>query len=121
MGTLSVAYHGNVTDTSGYGHAARAYVHALHRAGVELSVTDLTPGRGPPDDELVASLLGPPAAPDVHLFHGIPPEWSQRAASFRNAVAMTVWETDTMPPLWRGALNRVQEVWLPCAFNVEVF
>ncbi|HYH79683.1 MAG TPA: methyltransferase domain-containing protein [Longimicrobium sp.] len=121
METLSVAYYGYVSDTSGYGHTARAYVHALHRAGVELSVVDLTRRRVPPEDELVASLMGRRTSPDVHLFHGIPPQWARLAFPIRNSVGMTVWETDAMPGQWRSALNHVQDVWLPCAHNVEVF
>src|SRR5262249_14599087 len=31
---LGLAYHGHVFDTSGYGNAARAYIHALHEAGI---------------------------------------------------------------------------------------
>ena len=50
--TIGVAYYGYVFDASGYGHAARAYLHALHQAGVELTVVDLagqsgSTGRGP--------------------------------------------------------------------------
>ncbi|MET0398309.1 MAG: methyltransferase domain-containing protein [Longimicrobiaceae bacterium] len=121
METLSVAYYGYLTDASGYGHTARAYVHALHRAGVDLSVVDLARRRERPADELVASLLGRRTSPDVHLFHGIPPQWARLAFPVRNAVGMTVWETDAMPGQWRNALNHVQDVWLPCAYNVEVF
>ena len=38
---LKVTYYGHVFDASGYGEAARAYIHALHGAGVSLSVVDL--------------------------------------------------------------------------------
>ena len=58
---------------------------------------------------------------DFHLFHGIPPLWARRAFPLRNVIAMTVWETDAMPPQWRPALNHAVEVWLPCQFNVSVF
>ena len=33
MDDIRVAYYGYVFDASGYGHAARAYVQATHRAG----------------------------------------------------------------------------------------
>ena len=48
MEKLSMVYHGHVFDSSGYGNAARAYVHALHAAGVELS--DGTGGHVSPRD-----------------------------------------------------------------------
>ena len=122
MDDLRLTYHGYLFDASGYGRAARAYVHALHRAGVTLSVVDLL-GRSERQvrDPLVESLLDRPLTPDFHLFHGIPPQWAPRAFPLRNAIGMTVWETDAMPTQWRTALDHVIDVWLPCEFNVSVF
>jgi Glycosyl transferase family 2/Glycosyltransferase family 9 (heptosyltransferase) len=119
--TINLAYYGNVFDASGYGHAARAYIHALHAAGVNLSVTDLGGKECQVEDELVRSLVGYTLQPDFHLFHGIPPFWARHAFPLHNIIAMTVWETDTMPPQWRSILNHAIEVWLPCEFNVSVF
>ena len=122
MDDLRLTYYGHVFDASGYGRAARAYVHALHRAGVTLSVIDL-PRRPERQvrDPLVESLLERSITPDFHLFHGIPPQWASRAFPLRNTIGMTVWETDAMPMQWRPALNHVIDVWLPCEFNVAVF
>jgi 2-polyprenyl-3-methyl-5-hydroxy-6-metoxy-1,4-benzoquinol methylase len=118
---LSLRYYGHVFDATGYGYAARGYLHALHAAGVQLSVVDLMKhGRQVPDD-LVASFVGRDLEPDFHLFHGIPPQWARLAFPLRNAIGMTVWETDTMPVQWRNALSHVLEVWLPCDFNLAAF
>jgi glycosyltransferase involved in cell wall biosynthesis len=121
MTDLSLAYYGYVSDHSGYGHTARAYVHALHRAGVRVSVVDLARRRHAPPDPLVASLVGRETRADLHLFHGIPPQWARLAFPLKNTLGMTVWETDAMPSQWRNALNHVRDVWLPCEFNVETF
>src|SRR5215471_7824592 len=121
MDNLNLAYYGYVFDASGYGHAARAYIHALHRAGINLSVIELANRPRQVQDELVASLVGRQITPDMHLFHGIPPEWARLAFRLPNAIAMTVWETDTMPTQWRNILSHVLEVWLPSEFNVSVF
>jgi glycosyltransferase involved in cell wall biosynthesis/2-polyprenyl-3-methyl-5-hydroxy-6-metoxy-1,4-benzoquinol methylase len=121
MTELSVTYYGHLFDASGYGQAARAYIHALHRAGVRLSAVDLMSHGRQVGDELVESLVDRPLDPDFHVFHGIPPQWAGRAFPLRNAIAVTVWETDTMPPQWRNVLSHVLEVWLPCEFNVSVF
>jgi ADP-heptose:LPS heptosyltransferase/SAM-dependent methyltransferase len=119
---LSLVYYGYVFDASGYGQAARGYIHALERAGVKLSVVDLA-ARRPRQvrDELVEARVGRAATADVHLFHGIPPQWARFAGGVDNAIGMTVWETDAMPAQWQGALGQVREVWLPCDYNVEVF
>ncbi|MDT7604354.1 MAG: hypothetical protein QOF61_2351 [Acidobacteriota bacterium] len=119
---LSLTYYGYVFDASGYGHAARAYIHALSCAGIKLSVVDLAGHRQRQvRDRLVESLIGRRLDSDFHLFHGIPPQWAARAFRLKNAIGMTVWETDAMPAQWRNALNHVLEVWLPCEFNVSVF
>ncbi|HYP53271.1 MAG TPA: methyltransferase domain-containing protein, partial [Pyrinomonadaceae bacterium] len=121
MDDISVIYYGYVFDASGYGQAARAYIHALDRAGVKLSVVDLASHARQVRDGLVESLVGRFSAADFHLFHGIPPQWAAHAFRLPNAIGMTVWETDVMPSQWRNALNHVLEVWLPCDYNVSVF
>ena len=119
--TPKVTYYGHVFDSSGYGEAARAYIHALHGAGVPLSVVDLLRHGRQVRDDLVESLLDRPLQPDFHLFHGIPPQWARLAFPLANAIGMTVWETDTMPSQWHNVLSHVADLWLPCAFNVDTF
>ncbi|MDQ6867045.1 MAG: glycosyltransferase [Pseudomonadota bacterium] len=118
---IRLNYYGQVSDVSGYGHAARAYVHALHEAGIRLTVVD-TGSRSPQvQDPLVVSLLGNDPGADFNLFHGIPPYWARMAYRLPNVIAMTVWETDTMPSVWRNPLTHAIDIWLPCRFNTEVF
>ena len=118
---LGLTYYGHIFDASGYGNASRAYIHALHSAGVDISAVDLSGHAPQVRDPLVESLAGKSVQSDFHLFHGIPHVWANRAFSVRNAIAMTVWETDTMPTQWRNTLNHALEVWLPCDFNVAAF
>jgi glycosyltransferase involved in cell wall biosynthesis len=121
MDNLNVVYYGYVFDASGYGHAARAYIHALHRTGITLSVVDLAGHARQVRDALVESLFNRKVDADFHLFHGIPPQWARLAFRLPNAIGMTVWETDVMPSQWRNILNHVLEVWVPCEFNVHTF
>ena len=119
---LSVAYYGYVFEASGYGHAARAYIRAMHDAGITLSVAEL--GENPPQqvrDEFVRSLIGRRIDADFRICHGVPPDWAHLAASLPNVIGMTVSETDRMPPQWKDILNHGVEVWLPCEFNVVAF
>ena len=118
---IALVYHGHVFDASGYGQAARGYIHSLDRAGVELSVMDLSGHARQVSDPLVESLVGKPMQADFHLFHGIPSIWARDAFRLPNAIGMTVWETDTMPTQWRNTLNHMLEVWLPCDYNVQAF
>lgn len=123
MNTIRLNYYGYIFDASGYGQAARAYVHALHGAGVKVSVIDLGARPQQVADPLISSLLGTDPNADFQLFHGIPPQWARHAFPFKpqDVIAMTVWETDTMPQSWRPALSHAGDVWLPCHFNITVF
>jgi glycosyltransferase involved in cell wall biosynthesis len=119
--TISLNYYGEVFQASGYGQAARAYVHALHAAGVQVHVVNATRGPHHLEDTLISAQLGCDPGADFNLFHGIPSFWARSAYAQRNVIAMTVWEADRMPPVWRDPLSHAIDVWLPCAFNVEVF
>jgi hypothetical protein len=121
MQKVRVCYYGNVFDASGYGSAARAYIHAMNAAGIDLFVVNLSHAAPQVRDELVESLITRRFQPDFHLFHGIPHVWAHLAFRVPNAIAMIVWETDTMPSQWRNTLNHALEVWLPCDFNLTVF
>ena len=121
MEEISLVYYGYVFDASGYGNAARSYIHAMHEAGLQLSVVDLARHGHQVHDELVESLQRRPLEADFHLFHGIPPQWARMAFRQPRGIGMTVWETDMMPTQWRNALNQMLEVWLPCEFNVDAF
>jgi Glycosyl transferases group 1 len=118
---IRLTYHGYIFDASGYGNAARAYIHALHTGGVDLSVRNLSNQPLQVRDDLVESLAGRKIEADFHLFHGIPDLWASHAFRLPNAIAMTVWETDTMPAQWRNTLEHALEIWLPCEFNVQAF
>ncbi|MDB5600908.1 MAG: methyltransferase protein [Xanthobacteraceae bacterium] len=120
-GTIRLNYYGFVFDASGYGQAARAYVHALHAAGVKLSVIDLAGHPPQTEDALVTSLLGNDGDADFNLLHAIPSYWPGAVHKLRNVIAMTVWETDTMPSQWHVPLARAIDVWLPCQFNAAAF
>jgi hypothetical protein len=121
MERVRVRYHGHIFDASGYGDAARAYIHAMHAVGVELSVTNLSKGTAEVRDDLVESLVDRPLQPDFNLFHGIPHTWARQAFRVSNAIAMTVWETDAAPTQWCNSLNHALEIWLPCDFNLAAF
>jgi ADP-heptose:LPS heptosyltransferase len=118
---LKVNYFGEVSYSSGYGEAARGYVHALNAAGVEVRVIDLGGSQRHVADELVSSLLGREHHADFNIFHGIPSFWARRAYRLRNVIAVTVWEADEIPQIWRNPLSHAIDVWVPSTSSVEAF
>lgn len=124
-----IKYIGPVFDHSGYGEASRNYVLALSRAGVPITVQphcfekNPPPVASPEDREVLRSLVNKPVDFDVVIIHLTPdlaPAYAQQYRD-KHVVSYTVWETSKLHPLWAEACNQVDEVWVPCDWNVESF
>jgi glycosyltransferase involved in cell wall biosynthesis len=123
--TPQLAFYGYVFAGTGYGTAARAYVHALIRAAVPLSIVSLDHfhQRGL-HDPLVISCMADRSrcfAPAVHVWHTEPDNVMRLNRSFPRLAVLTTWETESLPQAYVDALNHAGEVWVPSRFNVEVF
>lgn len=126
---VGVKYIAPVFDFSGYGAAARSYIFALHAAGISITVEprcfdNNPPGLDNPEEEkLLKSLIGKKIDYDVVIVHLTPdllPFYVDREPD-KYFISMTVWETSQLHPLWVEGLNKVNEVWVPCEWNVEAF
>jgi glycosyltransferase involved in cell wall biosynthesis len=107
---------------TGYGTAARAYVHAFHQASIDMSVTDISfvPERYV-RDPLVNYYLNRNIDPELHLCHGVPHGIDDLQKVFSRLIVMTAWEADALPRRHADVLNQVMEVWVPCRYDLEVF
>lgn len=120
-------------DTTGYAVAAKAYIRALARHGVELTWEPMLPcAHGYEvrpgerwDDSLLASLAGRDADVDTVLIHTVPeyyPQWIEKEhARNRKVFGYTVWELEALPDHWPAILNRLDGVIVPCTWNADVF
>jgi glycosyltransferase involved in cell wall biosynthesis len=118
---MNVVFYGYVFEPTGYGAASRAYVHALHQAGLNLSVVSLGK-RQLIRDSLVESLLYREISePEVHICHADPSLLPFLKHHSDRLIALTSWETDRVPSEWIGIFDKVLEVWVPCTHNVEIF
>lgn len=120
LSDLTVAFYGPMFELLGLGTAARAYVHALHSVGVDLTVINVTT-RHTVRDLLVESLLNRNVEPDFHIFSWNPLSALPLRLVFDRLILQTVWETETIPEQWIPVLSDVREVWVPCSHNVAVF
>jgi glycosyltransferase involved in cell wall biosynthesis len=120
--TPSVLFNGYVFSATGYGTAARAYVHAFHRANIGLSVIDRAHEqcRNIPDP-LVDSLLNRPLDVDFCVCHTEPLDFASMRPAFSHLIALTTWESDTLPADFANVLNEVREIWTPSSYNAEAF
>jgi len=124
-----IKYIGPVFDHSGYGEASRNYVLALSRAGVPVTVQPHCFERNPPpvgspaDREVLNSLVNNSVDFDVVIIHLTPdlaPAYAHQYPD-KHVISYTVWETSKLHPRWAAACNHVNEVWVPCDWNVEAF
>lgn len=119
---LSAVFSGYVFAFTGYGEAMRGYLHALHGAGVELSVENRSRHADIfVEDRLGRQLLDRPMDPDLYLCHTEPLDVPTQAERLNRTVAITTWEADRLPDRHVHALNRAREVWVPSRFNEMVF
>jgi glycosyltransferase involved in cell wall biosynthesis len=119
---LDVAFLGHVYTPTGYGTAARSYIHALHRSNVNLSIYDCDRQKKRMVlDPLVCSLEDREIAPELYIGHSEPTNVMPMESVFRRLIVLTTWETESLPQRAVEGLNQVLEVWVPSSFNREVF
>lgn len=124
-----VKYIAPYRDHSGYGEASRNYILALYRAGVPLTIEPHCFEPNPPtvgtaEERAVFSRLeGADIDFDVVIVHLTPDLAPIHARKHpdKYVINYTVWETSKLHPLWAGACNGVDEVWVPCDWNVKAF
>jgi glycosyltransferase involved in cell wall biosynthesis len=122
-----VKYIGPVFDGSGYAEAARNYVLSLHRKGYDVLLAPITFEKTRPnlgeDGELLKNLVNNQIEYDKVIVHSTPDLWHHWTRFERNKhiIGYTVWETSKLHPTWAKACNAVDEVWVPCDWNMEVF
>jgi glycosyltransferase involved in cell wall biosynthesis len=124
-----IKYIGPVFDHSGYGEASRNYVLALSRAGVPITLQphcfekNPPPVASPADRQVLNSLVNKQIEFDtviIHLTPDLAPAYVKQFPD-KYVISYTVWETSKLHPLWADACNHVDEVWVPCDWNVESF
>ena len=107
---------------TGLGEAARATMSALSASGFSYSVADVS-DRIHSRLRATVTVPGTGAPYDVSVFHLNPPEllgYSADSLAFRLAASWQIgfffWETDRVPPTWRGALEAMDEFWVASRF-----
>lgn len=122
-----VKYIGPVFDGSGYAEAARNYVLSLHKKGYPVTLAPISFEKARPElgeeGKILYSLVNNQINYDKVIVHSTPDLW-ERWTNFEGnkyVIGYTVWETNKLDPRWTQACNKVDEVWLPCKWNMEVF
>jgi len=122
---MRVAYIGACLDSSGYAEAARNHIAALHEVGVKVDVMPVS-FEGYKSDLgrlgiLIQSMIKKNSSAKINILHVTPENYASLAKPDRYNIGYTVWETSKLPTGWAEKLNILNEVWVPCEHNVEVF
>ena len=122
-----VKYIGPVFDGSGYAAAARNYVLSIYRKGYPITLAPISFETSRPDlgkdGEILMGLIDNNVDYTNVIVHSTPDLWANWTSADQNKyiIGYTVWETSKLHPIWADACNKVQEVWLPCDWNMQVF
>jgi len=122
-----VKYIGPVFDGSGYAEAARNYVLSLHKKGYPVTLAPISFETARPDlgedGKILQSLVNAEIQYDKLIVHSTPDLWDRYTEFERNKyiIGYTVWETSKIVSSWAQACNKVDEVWVPSEWNMQVF
>lgn len=126
--SLAVELHGYLGSAVGVGEAARRYVAALRAAGVAVLERDVPlPGRDlirrapssrpvPAGESIACNILCMNPEQMVPHLEGL----DGPAMVGRSTVGIWSWEVDVLPPGWREASRRLDEIWTYSAFSAEL-
>lgn len=124
-----VKYIAPYKDMSGYGEASRNYILSLYKAGVPITIESRRFETNPPligtpeERQILASLENkdiPFETVIVHMTPDLAPQY-KFANPDKRVINYTVWETSNIHPHWTDSCNNMDEIWVPCEWNVEGF
>ncbi len=120
-------------DTTGYAIAAKSYLRALIKAGINLTWTPMLTQKGSYETydgtdwpcPILSTVCNIDIEYDTVLIHTVPeyyPYWIDREKALgRRVIGYTVWELERLPKHWPEILNRLDGVLVPCQWNLDVF
>ncbi|MDX6555380.1 MAG: hypothetical protein QOD86_1575 [Miltoncostaeaceae bacterium] len=123
---LPLVWHAPLRGPSGYGDEARTFLLALESIGrpaAAAAVSWDTTNVALPEWQAraVRAALGRAPAREHVLVHHVQPSPLHGRNEWGPDVARTMYETDRIPARWPARLMEVDEVWVPCAFNLDTF
>lgn len=111
---MKIEYRG-FWNYSGYAFAAMTNVVALKKAGHEVNVHTY--------DQPVYPLPSRSFTdkPDVVIDHVQPSVWRHHRVDGALNIGYTTWEADKIPSSWLKDIHVMDQVWVPCEWNKQVF
>lgn len=119
MNAPKMLYIGPLKDFSGYANAARGYVCALDKVGINLVTRHIKYDQGDYKNTEREEQLAQRDTRDVNIVlqHTTPNETQTKEGAFN--VLYFAWETDKVPTEWVDKINQMDLVLVPCDENIR--
>lgn len=122
---MKVNYVSACFDNSGYAEAARNNIAALAEAGVNIHVNPVSFESFKSDLGLLGqkcqALVRKDSDARIRIIHTTPNIFHKFYRADGYNIGYTTWETTNLPKDWAENINLMDEVWVPCTQNVEIF
>lgn len=103
---------------TGYGNAAKAYVHALSNID-NLLINQYISNHA--ELKIKTELQSFSDNADIHFIHKVPTEGINFIQKSAKNILSTVFEADKLTSYFARALNHYDEITVPCSWNLETF
>lgn len=123
---MKVLFTGALLDSSGYAEASRNYLGALSLIpGIELQARAVSFENFKTEhtqyNQLLKKYMSNRIKPEIQIIHLTPENFAKLKISGIKNIGLTVWETSRLPNEWVKMCNQMDEIWVPCDWNVDVF
>lgn len=129
-----IIWIGPVFQMGGYGNVSRSYLKCLSKLGLPIQViniADIHHEIGQDEINFVNRISQPHqniGKNPILIIHTLPEYYeylrNHYCKGFKNIykkIGITIFETDRIPQHWVAACNRMDEIWVPSAFNIRTF
>jgi glycosyltransferase involved in cell wall biosynthesis len=114
---------GNVRGQTGLGQSCRLLASAIKAGGMDFTLCNQEFGSVANDDHMWDADISDTYPYNINILHFNPPEYAivceSMGAENRNRrynIAYWLWETETIPDIWRTSIDLSDEIWAPSAF-----
>lgn len=136
---MNLIWVGPIIDSSGYGAVSRNYIRVLAKMGQRIAFIPFGPDQASTLSEVeINELIKLPLVNEfsgskVQIFYNTTGNslLSMKSYVFEvlkelnitvtKEIAVSIFETDSLPQLWVSQLNQFDEIWIPTDFNKETF
>src|SRR3990167_5466323 len=122
---VATKYCGTFQDGTGYGGANRAFIAALHMAGVDVSTELVVQTKDRTtfgwEGELAYQLTNRDNDYKIKIIHLTPDIYANFYERDKYNIGHLFWETDRLPLEWIEPCNKMQEIWTSSPHMVNLF